>query len=99
MTKTFETEDEATNWAIQWLRERGLAVRRQEPEREMVSPGELRRRTGLKSATFHKRLHHGNCPPFALEFYPFSSRLKRVEARAELIEWLRAPLQPGRELC
>jgi hypothetical protein len=97
----FGTEDQATNWAIDWLRSRGFSITRPADAihaGEKMSPGELRRRVGLKSAAFHKRLYHSRCPIYRAEYGP-SMRLLWILATPELLAWLGRPLAPGKKIA
>lgn len=98
MTLIFETEDAATNWALGWLNERGFGVTSPEGSRGLT-PRELRELVAphLSVPGFSNRLAHPACPTFRAERGP-SGRIRRVFPNSGLIEFLKLPAKPGREL-
>jgi len=98
MMPQFETEDEATNWCIDWLRKRGFNISHTGFQAEVVSPAELGRRFSLKATALFQRLHHEGCPAFDAK-YGISGRLTWITTNPALLAWLKRPLQQGKALA
>jgi hypothetical protein len=86
LVKNFATEDEATNWALEWLRARDFAVYSVDRE-PWARPAELARTFGLSTKQIFDRLHHSKCPKTALRTGQ-SGRLLSVLVTPELMAWL-----------
>lgn len=93
-----ENQDEATNFAIDWLRGQGYLVTRLD-RGEMIPIGELRERFAphISAACLCERLQHPDCPPFHAELGP-SGRILKIAPSPDLVRWISAPKQPGRYL-
>lgn len=97
MTQHFETEDEATRWAIDWLRGRRFVVMLPDESVPMVPPVDLCRKHGLPYARTIDRLNHAACPHFEAE-RSAGGRLLRVRPNEALLTYLKAEPQPGKRL-
>lgn len=93
MTCIFLTDDDATRWALEWLRGRGFSVSRRE-EHVWLRPRELCAIYGLKPVTLNKRLSHRACPVTPREWSP-RGYVVRVAMNEPLNTWLKRPLQKG----
>lgn len=96
MTRTFETEDDATNFALTWLRSRGYSIQRID-ESGLLPPVKLRRRLRLGSPLFFKRLHHPCCPRYDAKFSA-RGKLLFLKPNPDLVRFLTLPKQAGRRL-
>jgi hypothetical protein len=88
LVKSFATEDEVTNWAIDWLRARSFSVFEMGRE-PWATPADLARRHGLTTKRIFGRLHHAKCPQTPRRDGP-SGRLRAVLVTPELTRWLEA---------
>ncbi len=95
MNLIFPTDDAATAWALEWLRQRGFATVRTE-DCDWRRPRELQVIYGLARATLHKRLKHRGCPVTPRDMAGVN--LRRVAMTAELNQWLGRAKQKGRAL-
>lgn len=100
MTRTFAEENEATNWAIDWLRQHGWIVTQPLRAARGMTVGAFRRRyaPGLSSGALTQRLRHPQCPDFAADRGP-SGRILRIEANPELIAWVGRQGTPGKAVA
>jgi len=90
MTVEFQTRDDATNWAIDWLREHGYGITVPLTEGPLT-PGELWQTHAphLSRPEFQNRITNHRCPPFSATRGP-SGRILTIKPNAPLLEWLRA---------
>ena len=91
------TLENEINDALGLLRRHGYHITRPELGGE-TTLRELRRRTGLKAVTLHKRLHHEDCPPWSATRCGPSGRMLRLRVSAEALAYLETPLQAGRRI-
>lgn len=91
-----ESENEATNFAIQYLHRRGFAITKPQLV-EKYTANELRERYAphLSPAAFHQRLHHPDCPLYASE-NGAHGRTVRITPTPALIHFLGLPKAPGK---
>lgn len=97
---TFENEDQATNWALDWLGSRGFTI--QAPAAggpEALTPRQFRLRYAphLSAPGFSQRLIHPARPLFTCT-RSTTGRLLTLTANPELIAWVARPSTAGRKL-
>ena len=92
MTCIFVTDDHATQWALEWLRQRGFTTVRKE-SCDWRRPRELQAIYGLARATLNKRLNHRHCPPHARDK---QGRKETHHAMSPALhDWLAKPKRKG----
>ncbi len=96
MKLSFDHADQATNWAIQWLNDRGYEVRERQPELgEWLTPKALRAQTPhLGPGALSNRLKDSRCPQFRARRGP-SGRILQIQATPSLLAFLNLGGQPG----
>jgi hypothetical protein len=87
----FFTDDEATNFALDWLRSQGFIVTQPQSWGVRMTPKELREKSGLKSSAFCKRIYHPRCPVFKAEYGP-KMRMLSIWVTDELLAWMCRPV-------
>jgi hypothetical protein len=97
MTITFESMDEARNWAVDLLRAGGFRVELACVVEPLVTPAELRRLHAphLGGTAMCNRLTAADCPPFEARRGP-SGRIIKLRASPELVAWVSRPLEAGK---
>ena len=91
-----ESENEAQNFAIDWLHRRGFMITKPALV-EKYTAAELREKYAphLSEGGFHRRLHHPDCPLYACEKGE-QGRIIRITPTPALIRFLGLPKAPGK---
>jgi len=92
-------ESKATNFAIEWLHQRGFAITRRNGDTRWLTPTELRDRHAphLTPQALYIRLGHRSCPVFEAR-RGATGRLIELVPTPELIAWVSRGKQRGKML-
>lgn len=98
-TVRFSSDDDLTNFALDWLKKRGFLVTKPDSTEWMTSR-ELRERVAphLCAASFHKRLTHLACPAFVAKRGPRGRRIRLIAPNPDLIAFLSLPKASGYQM-
>jgi len=97
MTVTFQSEDEATNWALAWLRDRSFLSFHVD-SRDWMTPKELAGRAGISAPALCVRLAHPDCPQTPRKQGP-TGRLIKIVVNDALLFWVSSPVRPGKAVA